>query len=89
MWQWIAAVQAVPLAAVLLWAAWVKLFTVRGKVAAQDTALKRLVGEERAALAYRVLGGCEAALGIWLLAPAAGAARAVAACALTAGFGGY
>lgn len=85
----ILALQPLLLGAVLLWAANVKLFSRRGAIAARDAALSRLVGDNRAPIAYRMLGAAEAVIAMALLVPIVSAPTAVAAILLTAGFCGY
>jgi methylamine utilization protein MauE len=81
-----ASVQQVLLGGVLLWAAVLKL---RKPEAARRTALKRLVGEQRAVAAYRAVACVEFVLGTLLVAPPALAVEAYAGAALGAGMVGY
>jgi hypothetical protein len=74
---------------VLVWAAAVKLFGHKARLAAQRSGLSRLVGKDRAFAAYRVVGGIELTVGALLLLPPAYPAEAWAAAALCAGMLGY
>ena len=67
--EWIAAVLPPLVAAILLWSGTSKLFTRRGKLRAQSTALTKLVGEKRASFAYRLVGAGEGATALLLLVP--------------------
>ena len=86
---WIGSLQPLLLGAVLLWSARAKLLSRYATAHARRTALSPLLGEERAVLAYRLLGGVEAALGATLLIPGLVRVEAVAATALSAGFLAY
>ncbi|GAA4911522.1 hypothetical protein LX16_2550 [Stackebrandtia albiflava] len=85
----IASAQAPLLGAVLLWAAAVKLFTRRGRIRSQTTALSTLLGKDRAALGYRALGGIEALVGAALLLPPLWWPEAAAVVVMAVGFAGY
>ena len=84
--EWIAAVLPPLVAAILLWSGSSKLFTRRGKLRAQSTALTKLVGENRASLAYRSVGAGEAILALLLLVPQARPATSVAVVCVGIGF---
>ncbi|MFD0557959.1 MauE/DoxX family redox-associated membrane protein [Stackebrandtia endophytica] len=81
--------QAPLVGVVLLWSASVKLFTRRGRLRSQTTALSKLLGEQRAALAYRGLGGIEALLGLALLTPPLWWPKPAAVIVMAIGFAGY
>ncbi|MEV4759293.1 MauE/DoxX family redox-associated membrane protein [Micromonospora sp. NPDC049559] len=85
----IAAVQPLLIGAVLLWSAAVKLFSRQATAAARRSALVPLVGERRAAPAYRLVGTVELAVAALLLLPPAPPLEAGAAAVLSAGFLGY
>ncbi|MEH0829233.1 MauE/DoxX family redox-associated membrane protein, partial [Micromonospora sp. CPCC 205714] len=85
----IAALQTLVLGAVLIWSARVKLFSRRAAAAANRSALVRLLGQDRALPAYRLLGGVELTLGGLLLLPPVLRIEAVAATVLAVGFLGY
>jgi|GEM_PF-1471355 len=85
----IASVQAPLVGIVLLWSASVKLFTRRGRLRSQTTALSKLLGEQRAALAHRGLGGIEALLGLALLTPPLWWPKPAAVIVMAIGFAGY
>ncbi|HEX6501524.1 MAG TPA: MauE/DoxX family redox-associated membrane protein [Micromonosporaceae bacterium] len=91
--SWVAAVQPLPVAALLLWAGAVKLAGRRSAQAAARTALTRLVGTDRVAAAYRGVGAVEVLVGGFLLVTGAGTVAATgaatAATVLSAGFLGY
>ncbi|TDD14351.1 hypothetical protein E1218_33195 [Kribbella turkmenica] len=84
--QQVAAAQPLLIGLLLLWSSY-------GKIVRQDsaerTALPRLVGENRAAPAYRAVGVVEAVIALALLAPPVWTVEAFAAVALAAGFTGY
>lgn len=81
-----ASVQQLLLGGVLAWAAAVKF---RRPEAAGRSALKRLVGEQRVAVAYRAVACVELAVGALLLVPPAVAVDAYLAAVLGAGMLGY
>lgn len=85
----LAAVQSLLIGAVLLWSARIKLFDRRAAELARTSALRTLLGEDRAVRAYRLLGVVELGLGLLLVLPPAPVVEPVAAAALTAGFTGY
>lgn len=85
--SWFAAAQPVVVGVVLLWAAVFKLTSPAARHAAQQSALRRLVGNERVLPAFRVIGVVEVLLGLALLAPLP--AAPVAASVWTAGLLGY
>jgi hypothetical protein len=85
----LAALQPLVLGAVLVWSARVKLFSRHAAAIANRSALVRLIGQQRALPAYRLLGGVELTLGALLLLPPALPLEPVAATALAIGFLGY
>lgn len=85
----IASMQAPLIGAVLLWSASVKLFTRRGKLKSQTTALAKILGDRHSATAYRGLGGIEALIGLALLAPPLWWPESAAVVAMSIGFAGY
>ncbi|MEV4414497.1 MauE/DoxX family redox-associated membrane protein [Catellatospora sp. NPDC049609] len=87
--SWIAPLQPLLLGAVLLWSARLKLLSPLAPAQAARSALAQLLGERRALPAYRLVGGVEAVLAVFLLAPPALPAEAAAAVALSLGFAGY
>lgn len=87
--QLIAALQPLLVGAVLIWAASLKLFSRQAATAAARSALSRLVGEQRALPAYRLVGGLELAVAALLVLPPAWWPEALAATALSIGFVGY
>lgn len=92
--SWVAAVQPLPVAALLLWAGAVKLAGRRSAQAAARTALTRIVGTDRVATAYRAVGAVEVLVSALLLADGTGTfgepvVAAVPAAVLSAGFLGY
>lgn len=87
--QWAAALQPLPIAALLLWAGGWKLGGRDAAGAAARTGLARIVGDGRQLTAYRAVGVAELTTALLLLVPAAQPAGAVAATALTTGFLGY
>jgi len=87
--QMIAALQPLLIGVVLLWSARVKLFSRYASATARRSALVPLLGERRAVVAYRLLGGVELTLGALLVLPPALPAEAVAATVLALGFLGY
>lgn len=86
---WVAALQPLLIGAVFLQASAVKLTPSRSRPPVRGTALARLLGERRAAPAYRLLGVVELGLGAALVAPPALAVEGLAAAGLTLGFLGY
>lgn len=84
-----AAVQSLLIGVVLLWSARIKLFDRRSAELARNSALGKLLGDDRAVPAYRLLGGVELGLGLLLVLPPAPVAEPLAAAALAAGFTGY
>ncbi|GAA1853141.1 MauE/DoxX family redox-associated membrane protein [Asanoa iriomotensis] len=85
----IAALQAPLVGIVLIWAARFKLFSRHAEASARRSALTRLVGENRALPAYRLLGGAELLIGAALILPPVLRLEGVAATTLTVGFLGY
>jgi hypothetical protein len=83
-----AAAQPVLIAVVLGWAGVLKLRDTDGK-AAERSALSRLVGERRAPLAYRAVGGVELLLAVALLVTPVAAIAAVVWAAGLLGYLGY
>lgn len=75
--SWIAALQPVPVAAVLAWTGWVKVSSPAARQAARSSALATIVGKERAPLAQGVLGGVELAVAAGLAATGVLAASGV------------
>lgn len=84
--QQVAAAQPLLIGLLLLWSAYGKFANAEQ---AERTALPRLVGESRAAAAYRTVGGVEAIVALALLVPPVLTIEAVAAAVLAAGFTGY
>ncbi|TCC65495.1 hypothetical protein E0H73_00685 [Kribbella pittospori] len=82
----VAAAQPLLIGLLLLWSSYGK---VVGRDSAERTALPRLVGETRAAPAYRAVGVIEAVIALALLLPPAWIVEAIAAVALVVGFTGY
>jgi hypothetical protein len=89
MFGWFASLQPVFVAAVLLWAAGVKLLVRHASGQAKRSALARLVGERHALTAFRLVAAAELLVALALLAPPAQWTEPVAATALSAGFLGY
>lgn len=87
--QVIAALQPLLVGVVLIWAASLKLFSRQAAATASRSALARLVGEQRALPAYRLVGGTELTIGALLVLPPVLWFEAVAATALSIGFLGY
>ncbi|HIW63557.1 MAG TPA: hypothetical protein H9881_13945 [Candidatus Stackebrandtia excrementipullorum] len=85
----IASIQAPLIGAVLLWSASVKLFTRRGTLLSQATALSKLVGEKHSATAYRGVGGIEAVVALLLLTPPVWWPASAGVVAMSIGFAGY
>ncbi|WP_199733370.1 MauE/DoxX family redox-associated membrane protein [Micromonospora sp. BL4] len=85
----IATLQPLVVGAVLIWSARVKLVSTHAAAAANRSALARLVGQDRALPAYRLLGGMEVTLGGLLLLPPVLRAEALAATVLAVAFLGY
>lgn len=69
--EWIASVQPLVIAALLTWAGVVKLRGLRTPEEVSRSAIGRIVGDERASLTWRMVGGVEL-----LIAGRAAAARA-------------
>ncbi|MFK4086448.1 MauE/DoxX family redox-associated membrane protein [Kribbella sp. NPDC020789] len=84
--QQVAAAQPLLIGLLLLWSSYGKLTSPEE---ADKTALPKLVGEKRAAPAYRAVGVVEAVLAVALLSPPAWTAEVLAAAALGIGFTGY
>lgn len=84
-----ATLQPLIVGAVLLWAATVKLAGRSARLQAQRSGLANLVGEERAPLAYRLVGAMELVIGLALVLPPHLTVEAWAASGLAAGFLGY
>jgi len=82
----IASVQGLFVGAVLLWAGGIKVF---GRIDAHRSALRRLVGERRAAPAFRLIGAVEVVIALLVLTMPVGAAIAIAWCAGLIGYLGY
>jgi len=79
--------QTLVIAAALLWAGCFKLFARTARLAALQSGLSRLVGQERTVAAYKTLGALELGVAAGLLArPMIGGPVAVALCV---GFLGY
>ena len=87
--QQVAAAQPLLIGLLLLWSSYGKVVRRDGAEQAKRTALPRLVGEKRAAPAYRVVGVTEAVIALALLLPPALTVEAIAAVALAVGFTGY
>lgn len=88
----LAAVTPLVVGAVLLWSGGLKVFGGRSAEVARRTALGKLVGSERAPLAYGVVGAVELLVATALLLPVTAAVRTAgvgAAVALSAGFVAY
>ncbi|SIN41546.1 MauE/DoxX family redox-associated membrane protein [Micromonospora cremea] len=85
----IATLQPLVVGAVLIWSARVKLVSPHAAAAANRSALARLLGQDRALPAYRLLGGVEVTLGALLLLPPVLRAEALAATGLAVAFLGY
>jgi hypothetical protein len=86
--QQVAAAQPLLIGLLLLWSSYGKVVR-RDAAQAKRTALPRLVGEKRAAPAYRGVGVTEAVIALALLLPPALTVEAIAAVALAVGFTGY
>ncbi|HEY0640638.1 MAG TPA: MauE/DoxX family redox-associated membrane protein [Pseudonocardiaceae bacterium] len=86
--DWLAALPAALVGAVLLWAGGFKL-GARGAAAARRSALTRLVGAGRAVPVYRALGVTELAVGALLVLPPAATWEAAVAVAVCLGFLGF
>ncbi|MBB5868145.1 hypothetical protein F4553_001524 [Allocatelliglobosispora scoriae] len=86
---WVASVQPLLIAAVLLWAGVGKLAGRQSADAARRSALAQLLGPERAVPAYTLVGFVEVALGAALALPPAPRAEAAVAAALHVGFLAY
>ncbi|OLF10792.1 MauE/DoxX family redox-associated membrane protein [Actinophytocola xanthii] len=86
--DWLAGVQQFLVGGVLVWASTVKLGT-GAPAAARRSALRRLVGERFAVVAYRAVGVVELLLGALLVLPPAVVVEAYLATALLAGMLGY
>lgn len=80
---------AAVVAAVLLWAAGFKLLARSAPAAARRSALPRLVGAERAVLAYRVVGVAEVVVAVALALPGTRVLGALGAVGLSVGMLGY
>ncbi|GAA2400844.1 hypothetical protein GCM10010404_68340 [Nonomuraea africana] len=87
--QGIAALQPYVIAAFLIWAAVLKLFTRRMHAQAGQTALARLVGAARAIPTLRLIGLVELVVAAVLLLPPALPWEGTAAAALSTGFLAY
>lgn len=87
--QWVAAIQPLLIATVLIWAAAGKLASRRAPDAARRSALAQLVGAGRAVSAYRLVGVLELGVGAALVLPPALRAEAAVAAALHVGFLAY
>ncbi|MFG1626532.1 MauE/DoxX family redox-associated membrane protein [Kribbella sp. NPDC049227] len=85
----VAAAQPLLIGLLLLWSSYGKVAGRDSAEQARRTALPRLVGETRAAPAYRAVGAIEAVIALALLLPPAWIVETVAAVALAAGFTGY
>ncbi|MGH3717162.1 MAG: MauE/DoxX family redox-associated membrane protein, partial [Micromonosporaceae bacterium] len=86
---WIASVQPLVIAALLSWAGAVKLRGLRTPEEISRSAISRIVGDERASLTWRLVGGLELVIAAALLLPPAHPVKPGAAAALTAGFLGF
>ncbi|HEX2418257.1 MAG TPA: MauE/DoxX family redox-associated membrane protein [Micromonosporaceae bacterium] len=86
--QWTASLQPLVIGALLLWAGAVKLRGLSPEKAKRN-ALGRIVGEQYASPAWRLVGGAELLIAAALLLPPALASEAGFAVAFSAGFLGY
>jgi hypothetical protein len=86
--SWIAALQPVPVAAVLAWTGWLKVSSPAARRAARSSALATIVGKERAPFAHGALGAVELAVAAGLAATGALAATGVLGADRAAGPGG-
>ncbi len=87
--QQVAAAQPLLIGLLLLWSSYGKLVARDGAEQARRTALPRIVGESRATVAYRAVGGVEAIVALTLLLPPSWTVEAIAATVLALGFTGY
>lgn len=87
--SWMFSVQPALLGGVLAWAGAIKVFGRSAELAARRSALRQLVGTDRALAAYRTVGGAELAVATLLLLPPVYPAEAVAALLLAAGMLAY
>jgi len=89
---WFAALQAVLVGGILLWAGAFKLLSRSTPQVARRSALRRIVGTERAPHAFRLVGFIEIAIATALLVPRAhpaGSVVATAWCVALVGYLGY
>lgn len=86
---WIASLQPLLIAAVLVFTGVAKLRGFANPELAKQTAMSRLVGEERAAAALRLTGAVELCVALALLLPFGAPAAAGASTLLAVGFLGY
>ncbi|MFG1812149.1 MauE/DoxX family redox-associated membrane protein [Kribbella sp. NPDC049174] len=87
--QQVAAAQPLLIGLLLLWSSYGKVVGRDSAEQAKRTALPRLVGEKRAAPAYRAVGLIEAVIALALLLPPALTVEVIATAALATGFTGY
>ncbi|MEV5712137.1 MauE/DoxX family redox-associated membrane protein [Actinoallomurus sp. NPDC052274] len=87
--EWPASVQPLFVGATLLWSGGIKCAGASTRRAARRSALRSLVGEERAPVVYRLVGALELVLAAALLLPPVYAGEAVAAAVLATGFLAY
>lgn len=87
--EWIASVQPLVIAALLTWAGVVKLRGLRTPEEVSRSAIGRIVGDERASLTWRMVGGVELLIAAGLLLPAPHPAKPAAAALLAVGFLGF
>ena len=85
----VAAAQPLLIGLLLLWSSYGKVVRRDSAGQAKRTALPQLVGEMRAAAAYRAVGVAEAAIALALLAPPVWTVEAIATVALAVGFTAY
>ncbi|MGH3647207.1 MAG: MauE/DoxX family redox-associated membrane protein, partial [Micromonosporaceae bacterium] len=84
--EWSASLAPVLIAGLLLWAGAVKLRGLRTPEQVKRNAISRLVGDSRASLAWRAVGGAELVVATALLLPPVHPAKPAAAALLAVGF---